>query len=122
MKANRFIHWFIAFLVCGAIHANATVFSEIAGDYAGWRVQTTPNGTTLFLEFDEVRLDGSLRTLLVDENGRAYLTFTVLTFDADGNIAGPQADVLEINGRSLSIDYRSEENNVEVKALANRMD
>ena len=95
-------------------------FREIAGTYVGWRARTTPAGTTLFKEVDQIRLDGSFHTFLIDENGNVQTTSDILTLDADGNITGPYEDP-EIQGRNLIINYRLDSDNA-VQVMAERMD
>jgi hypothetical protein len=121
VKTNKLLLLSFAFLVGGLVQANATTLADIAGIYEGWRTETTDNGTIRYQERDEILPDGSFYTFLVDENGNAYALYSVLTLDADGNIAGPYAGILEIHGRNLTINYRVDAHNA-VHASAHRTD
>lgn len=121
MKTNKLFLLWIAFLVGGVVQANATTLADIAGIYEGWRTETTASGTIRYEERDEILPDGSFYTTLVDENGFVYALYSVLTLDADGNIAGPYAGILEIHGRNLSINYRVDAHNA-VHASAHQTD
>ena len=121
MKTNKLLPLLIAFLVNGLVQANATTLADSAGTYEGWRTETTASGTIRYQERDEILPDGSFYTWLVDENGAVYTMFIVLTLDADGNIAGPYAGILKINGRNLTINHRVDANNA-VHASAHRTD
>jgi len=121
MKTNKLPLLWIALLLSGLVQANATTLADIAGTYEGWRTETTASGTIRYQETDEILPDGRFYTLLVDENGAVYALYAVLTIDADGNIAGPYAGILEIHGRHLSINYR-EDAHTAVRASAHRTD
>src|SRR4051794_2997682 len=121
MKANRFLLWCIAFMAFIAIQANAITFEEIAGTYIGWRAITTPAGTTLFKEFDQILPDGTIDTSLMDENGNVRQFSSILTLDKDGNITGSYAGILNIHGGNLIINYRPDADNA-VQVMAKRFE
>src|SRR6266700_2556197 len=106
MKTRKLLLSWIAFMAGGLIQVNATTLADIAGNYEGWRTETTPSGTIRYQETDQILPDGSFYTWLTDENGAVYTMYSVLTLDENGNIAGPYAGILKINGRNLSINYR----------------
>jgi hypothetical protein len=121
MKTNKPLLLWIAFMVGGLVQANATTLADIAGNYAGWRTETTPGGTIRYQETDQILPDGSFYTWLADENGAVYTMYSVLTLDENGNIAGPYAGILKINRRNLTINYRVDAQNA-VHASAHRTD
>src|SRR5437867_5439684 len=111
MKTKKFLLLGVTFLVSGLLQAKALTLSDIAGTYEGWRTETTVNGTIRYQETDQILPDGSFYTWLVDDSGAVYTMFSILTLDADGNITGPYAGILEFHGRHLSINYRLDANN-----------
>src|SRR5258705_247403 len=120
MERNKFV--ILTFLFCGLVQASAITFQEIAGTYEGWRTETTAGDTIRYGERDEILPDGSFYTWLTDEeNGIVYTMFSVLTLDEDGNITGPYAGILKIQGRHLSINYRIDAHNA-VHASTRRID
>ncbi len=122
MERNRFVILWLAFLLCGLVQASAITFQEIAGTYEGWRTETTAGDTIRYEERDEILPDGSFYTWLSDEeNGIVYAMFSVLTLDEEGNITGPYAGILKIQGRHLSINYRIDAHNA-VHASTHRID
>lgn len=120
MKSKKLLLLGIAFLLSGLVQANATTLADIAGTYEGWRTETFNGNTIRYQERDEILPDGTFYTWLADEHG-IYAMYSVLTIDADGNIAGPYAGILEIHGRNLSIQYRVDAHNA-VHASAHRTD
>ncbi len=105
MQKHKFALLSIILLFSGVSQALAITFEEIAGTYEGWRTETSANGTIRYWERDEILLDGSFYTWLENENG-VYAMYSVLTLDEDGNIEGPYAGLLKINGPELQIKNR----------------
>jgi len=110
MKTRRILFVSLACLLHGSLQARAVTLEEIAGSYEGWRTETSPSGTIRYSEMDEILPDATFNTWLVDEeHGIVIAQTSVISIDEDGNIAGPWAGILKIDGPQLQIKARSGE-------------
>lgn len=119
MRISHFLS--LIFLLHVISPAKAVTLAEIAGNYEGWRTETSPTGITRYHEMDEILPDGTFNTWLVDEEHGIVITQTsVITIDEDGKISGPWDGILKIHGPQLQIKARSSE--FAVHAVTHRTD